>query len=281
MKYVGAHVSAGGGVQNAPVNAAKIGASAFAFFTRNQRQWHARALTQDTARAFKDNCKSCHYSAGQILPHSSYLINLGHPDRPMLEKSRAVFVDEMQRCQQLGLKKLNFHPGSHLRRMAPGDCLERIAESIDLALEASRGVTAVIENTAGQGSNLGYRFEQIADIIARVRHKSRIGVCLDTCHLFAAGYKLQSARDAKETFAEFDRRIGFKYLCGMHLNDSRAGFGSRLDRHANLGQGAIGMAAFRFIMADERFDNIPLILETSDKSLWPEEIARLKALAGK
>lgn len=279
MKYIGAHVSAAGGVGNAPLNAHRIGATAFAFFTRNQRQWHAKPLTKEYISAFKANCADCGYTADQILPHSSYLINLGHPESGGLKKSRKAFLDEMQRCESLGLAYLNFHPGSHLGKISESRCLERIAESIDLALDATRGVTAVIENTAGQGNSLGHRFEHLAEIIDRVSDKSRVGVCLDTCHTFAAGYDLRTIADCKKTFAEFERIVGFDRLCGMHLNGSKVEFGSRVDRHHSLGQGFLGMTVFEYIMQDSRFDGIPLVLETIDESLWPEEIALLKALA--
>lgn len=280
MKYIGAHVSAAGGVENAPINAKKIGASAFAFFTKNQRQWHARSLSRQTIKAFKANCRECGYTPRQILPHDSYLINLGHPETGSLQKSRKAFVDEMQRCQQLGLQYLNFHPGSHLKKISESECLARIAESVNLALDATRGVTAVIENTAGRGSNLGYCFEHIIEIIDRVEDKSRVGVCLDTCHCFASGYELGSSANCEKTFAEFDRIVGFDYLCGMHLNGSKGKLGSRVDRHHSLEHGLLGMAVFEYIMKDDRFNDIPLVLETIDASIWPEEIALLKKLAG-
>jgi deoxyribonuclease-4 len=279
MKYIGAHVSAAGGVENAPLNAHRIGATAFALFSKNQRQWHAKPLSAESIAAFKANCESCGYGPAQVLPHDSYLINLGHPETAGLEKSRAAFLDEMQRCEQLGLIYLNFHPGSHLRKIDEAACLARIAESIDLALDATSGVTAVIENTAGQGSNLGYRFEQIAAIIEQVGDRSRVGVCLDTCHMFAAGYELRTPAGCEATFTEFDAVVGFDYLRGMHLNGSKATFGSRVDRHHSLGQGELGMAVFEYIMADDRFDDIPLVLETIDESLWPEEISLLQRMA--
>lgn len=279
MKYIGAHVSAAGGVENAPLNARRIGATAFAFFTRNQRQWHARPLTEESISAFRSNCADCGFSPGQILPHSSYLINLGHPGSDGLEKSRRAFLDEMQRCESLGLMYLNFHPGSHLKKISETRCIARVAESINIALDATSGVTAVIECTAGQGSNIGYRFEHLAQIIDAVDDKSRVGVCLDTCHMFAAGYELRSVADCEKSFAAFGRLVGFDKLCGMHLNGSRAEFGSRLDRHHSLQQGFLGMTVFEYIMRDSRFDGIPLVLETVDDTLWPEEIALLKELS--
>ena len=278
MKRVGAHVSASGGVENAPLNAAEIGARAFALFTKNQRQWRAKALTATSIEAFKRNLESVGIAPRHVLPHDSYLINLGHPDPEALRKSRDAFLDEMQRCEQLGLELLNFHPGSHLKKISETESLAIVAESINQALDRTRGVTAVIENTAGQGSNLGYRFEHLAEIIDQVEDKQRVGVCLDTCHTFTAGYDLRSKESCDQTFGSFDRIVGFSYLRGMHLNDSKPDLGSRIDRHASLGKGKLGWAVFRYIMNDDRFDEIPMILETVDDSLWPEEIRQLYAL---
>ena len=279
MKYIGAHVSAAGGVENAPANAHGIGATGFALFTKNQRQWVAAPLTAAQIDAFRKACDKYGYTPAQILPHDSYLINLGHPEREALEKSRAAFLDEMQRCEALGLDRLNFHPGSHLQKMSPERSLDLIAESINIALDKTRGVTAVIENTAGQGSNLGFAFEHLAYLIERVEDKSRVGVCIDTCHAFAAGYDLRTAEACDKTFAELERVVGFGYLKGMHLNDAMKILGSHVDRHTPLGEGMIGMECFRYIMQDARFDGIPLILETPDEQRWPEEIALLKSLA--
>ena len=280
MKYIGAHVSAAGGVEQAPLRAQQIGANAFALFTKNQRQWQAKPLTEAEISAFRSGCERGGIAPAQILPHDSYLINLGHPDPAARDKSRAAFIDEMQRCRQLGLTLLNFHPGSHLNQISEADCIARIAESINLALTAVPGVTAVIENTAGQGSNLGFRFEQLAAMIEQVDERGRVGVCFDTCHALAAGYDLRTAQGCQETFAEFDRTVGFRFLRAMHLNGSKKGLGSRVDRHASLDEGELGMAVFHFIMADPRFDDIPLILETPNDARWAEEIALLRSLAG-
>lgn len=279
MKYIGAHVSAAGGVENAPANAHAIGATGFALFTKNQRQWVAPPLTEQQIDAFRATCARYGYRAEQILPHDSYLINLGHPEREALDKSREAFLDEMRRCEALGLDRLNFHPGSHLQQITEEESLKRIAESINLALEKTCGVIAVIENTAGQGSNLGFRFEHLAYIIDRVEDKSRVGICIDTCHAFAAGYDLRTAEACAATFAELERVVGFKYLKGMHLNDALKVLGSRVDRHTPLGDGMIGEACFRYIARDSRFDGMPLILETPDEARWAEEIAKLKAFA--
>ena len=279
MKYIGAHVSASGGVENAIKNAQEIGATAFALFTKNQRQWLAPALSSKQIETFKRAMAEAGYAASQVLPHDSYLINLGHPDKEGLEKSRESFFEEMHRCELLGLDRLNFHPGSHLKRISIEESLERIAESINMALERTSGVTAVIENTAGQGSNLGYAFWHLAYIIERVEDKSRVGVCLDTCHSFAAGYDLSTEEGCERVFAEFDREVGFSYLRGMHLNDAMKPLGSRVDRHSPMGEGYLGITPFRYIARDARFDDIPLILETPDESRWAEEIAMLKSFA--
>ena len=279
MKYFGAHVSASGGVENAVSNALSIGATAFALFTKNQRQWLAPELTATQIDTFRRAMHDGGFSASQVLPHDSYLINLGHPDEEGLQKSRESFFEEMHRCELLGLDRLNFHPGSHLKRIDEEGSLRRIAESINMALDRSTGVTAVLENTAGQGSNLGFKFEHLAYIIDRIEDKSRVGVCLDTCHSFAAGYDLRTREACDATFAEFDRIVGFKYLRGMHLNDAMRPLGSHIDRHSPLGEGEIGWECFRYIASDERFNDIPLVLETPDESRWAEEIAKLKDFA--
>lgn len=293
MKYVGAHVSAGGGVYNAPLNAMKIGAKAFALFTKNQRQWAGKPLDSETIELFKKNLALSGILPKHVLPHDSYLINLGHPETEKLEKSRAAFIDELERCEQLGLDKLNFHPGSHLVKIPKKDpdreekiaeaenhCLEVVAASMNLAIDATRDsdVKLVIENTAGQGSNLGYRFEHLASIIEGIEEKSRVGVCLDTCHTFTGGYDLRTREAYDKTMDAFGSIVGFEYLMGMHLNDSKPPLGSHVDRHHSLGQGEIGWDAFGFIMNDPRMDDIPLILETIDETIWAEEIKELYAL---
>lgn len=278
MKYIGAHVSISGGVENAPVNAHRIGAKAFALFTKNQRQWVASPYSANNVELFRERCQEYGYRAEQILPHDSYLINLGNPDKDALEKSRAAFLDEMLRCEQLGLKLLNFHPGSSLKKVSDEECLTTIAESINITLDKTKGVCAVLENTAGQGSNLGFTFEQLAYIIDQVEDKSRVGVCIDTCHTFVAGYDIKSESGFRETFEHFDTVIGFKYLKGMHLNDSKKGVGSHIDRHELIGKGELGIETFRMLMKDARFDDIPLILETPDEENWAEEIKMLYSL---
>ena len=278
MKYVGAHVSTQGGVFNAPINATAIGATAFAMFTKNQRQWKAPAYTDETIAAFRENLAAGGYAPKHVLPHDSYLINVGNPDPEKRAKSLDAFIDELTRCHQLGLTLLNMHPGSHLREISEDDCLSLIAESINRALEETEGVTVVLENTAGQGSNVGYRFEHLAAIIDQVDDKSRMGVCIDTCHSFSAGYDLRTEDACRATFQALDDVVGFDYLRGMHINDSKVPFESRKDRHHSIGEGSIPMVAFEFIMGDSRFDDIPLILETIDDSIWPEEIKLLKGM---
>lgn len=278
MKYIGAHISASGGVENAPLNAQAIGAKAFAFFTKNQRQWFASAYTTQNIDLFKARCEEFDFSPDSILPHSSYLINLGNPGEEEIKKSRQAFFDEMNRCEQLGLNRLNFHPGSHLNLIPVDECLDRIAESINMALDRTNGVTAVLENTAGQGSNLGHTFEQLAYIIDKVEDKSRVGVCLDTAHTLAAGYEIRTRDAYDDTFRRFNEIVGFRYLRGMHINDSKKELSTRVDRHDSIGKGVMNLDLFSFIVNDPRFDDLPLILETPDETLWAEEIQMLYAL---
>ena len=274
-KHIGAHVSASGGVENAPLNATKIGADAFALFTKNQRQWVSAPLAAKSIEQFKQRCADGGFDARYILPHDSYLINLGNPDEEAQQKSRAAFIDEMKRCEQLGLKLLNFHPGSHLNKISIEECLDKIAANINLALSMTSGVTAVIENTAGQGSNLGNRFEEIRYIIDRVEDKSRVGYCIDTCHTYSAGYDIVG--DYEGVFTKLDEIVGLDYLRGIHLNDTKKALGSRVDRHESIGLGLLGEDFFKRFMRDSRFDNVPIILETPDESRWDEEIALLRS----
>lgn len=278
MKRVGAHVSAAGGVENAPLNASAIGATAFALFTKNQRQWSAKPLSEKNIEKFNQYCRDKGYDKKHILPHDSYLINLGHPEKAGLEKSRNAFLDEMQRCEKLGIPALNFHPGSHLKKISEEKCLDRIAESVNIGLDKTSGVTAVVENTAGQGTNMGFSFEHLKYIIDQVADKSRIGVCYDTCHGFVAGYDIRTKEAFEKTFKDFEAIIGFDYLRGLHLNDCKKDLGSRVDRHDKIGEGTIGKEGFQWVMNDSRFDEIPMILETPDKDTWAEEIKFLYSL---
>lgn len=279
MKYIGAHVSAAGGVENAPVRAHEIGATGFALFTKNQRQWKAKPLTEENITLFKERCKELGFSMDAVIPHDSYLINLGHPEKEKLQKSRDAFLVEMQRCEQLGIQLLNFHPGSHLNKITEKECLARNAESINLALGQTDFVKTVIEITAGQGTNMGFRFEHIAEIIDQVDQKERVGVCIDTAHAFAGGYDISTDAGFTDTIDRFDDIVGMNYLLAMHLNDSKKECGTQVDRHESLGDGHIGWTPFELIMKDDRFDGIPLILETPNTDRWPEEIAKLKKLA--
>ena len=274
-KFVGAHVSASGGVFNAVANAVAIGAKAFALFTKNQRQWNGKELDGETIEKFKKALEASGILPKYVLPHDSYLINLGHPENDAREKSMDAFLDEVQRCSLLGLDRLNFHPGSHLKKISEDECLAKISEAMNITLDKTKGVSLVIENTAGQGSNLGFKFEHLAQIIDKVEDKSRVGVCIDTCHMFSAGYDIRTKETYDKSWSEFDKIVGFKYLMGMHINDSKAKFESHVDRHHSLGKGEIGLDAFRFIMNDERMNDIPLILETIDETIWKDEIALL------
>lgn len=278
MKYIGAHVSTQGGVEAAPLNAAAIGARSFALFTANASRWVGKKITDAQADTFKQRCSELNFPPHLILPHDSYLINLGSPDEEKLALSRKAFQQELERCRQLGLLMVNFHPGSHVKLCSEQECIARIAESLNLALQQTPGVMAVIENTAGQGSNIGYSFAQIADIISQVDDKSRVGVCIDTCHAYSAGYDLATEKGYADTWEEFDRLIGRDYLKGIHLNDDKRELGSRIDRHASLGQGTLGKDFFHRFMNDDRFDNIPVILETPDDTLWAQEIEWLYSL---
>jgi deoxyribonuclease-4 len=278
MKYIGAHVSASGGICNAILNAEAIGANAFALFTRNQRSWVSKPLATDEINSFRSLLAERGFEPQYVLPHDSYLINLGSPDDEILTKSRNAFLDEMKRAEQLGLTMLNFHPGSHLNKISEEECLDQIAREINAALSQTKGVTAVIENTAGQGTNLGWRFEHIRRIIDGIDDKSRVGVCIDTCHTLAAGYDLSTEMGYKFCFDEFESIIGFQFLRAIHLNDSKKNAGSHVDRHETLGNGFLGKEFFSRFMHDPRFDNMPIILETPEPSLWTQEIEWLRSL---
>ena len=280
MKYIGAHVSSAGGVQNAPLNAQNIGAKAFALFTRNQKQWHSKPLTEESITGFKENLITAGIKPEHVLPHDSYLINLGNPEQEKWEKSLTAFLDEAKRTEQLGLKLLNFHPGAHLKQMSEEECLDRIAEAMKITLSETEDVVLVIETTAGQGSNVGYVFQHLASLIEKTGNEARTGVCIDTCHIFAAGYEIRTEEAYGKTMDAFDSTVGFQFLRGMHINDSKSEFESRVDRHHSLGLGNLGWETFSHIMKDPRLDDIPLVLETIDPELWPEEIAELYKLSG-
>ena len=278
MKYIGAHVSASGGVFNAPINARELGAKAFALFTKNQRQWVAKPLDEETISKFKKELEKSEILPKHVLPHDSYLINLGHPEVEKREKSLNAFIDELKRCEQLGLDRLNFHPGSHLKQISEDNCLELISESMNEALRQTNGVKLVIENTAGQGSNMGYQMEHLGYLIDNSIDKARTGVCIDTCHLFVSGYDFRSVKTYNETWDKFDKIIGFDHLMGMHINDSKPDLGSKVDRHHSIGEGKLGLEPFKLIMNDDRIDDIPMVLETIDDTIWVQEIELLYSL---
>ncbi|MGC8764156.1 MAG: deoxyribonuclease IV [Acidobacteriota bacterium] len=277
-KLVGAHVSIAGGVEQAPLNAAAIGARTFALFVKNQRQWTAPPLSGDQAGAFRARCAEKGFDLSTLLPHDGYLINLGNPDPEGLRRSREAFLDEMRRCEALGLRLLNFHPGSHLKKTDPETCLKTIAQSVRLALSETSSVEAVFECTAGQGGYLGSTFEELARLLELTGMPERTGVCLDTCHLYAAGYDIATAEGFRKVLEEFDRLVGMERLRGWHLNDCKGKLGSHLDRHAPLGEGELGLEPFGLLMNDPRFDGIPLILETPEEDRWEREIALLYSL---
>jgi len=279
MKFVGPHVSIAGGVQNAPLNAAALGATGFGLFTKNQRQWESPPYPAAAVSGFRKALRENGYAAKQVLAHDGYLINLGNPDNTAFKKSYTAFVDELKRCGQLGLTLLNIHPGSHVRLVSEEACMLQIANAVNRAHRETEGVTVVFENTAGQGSNVGYSFEQLAFLIGHVSDKSRIGFCFDTCHAFAAGYDLRTPKAYEATMRSIDRTVGFRYLRGAHLNDAKSGLGSRLDRHQSIGKGALGLETFGTLMRDDRFEEIPLVLETIDERLWAGEVALLKDMA--
>lgn len=278
MKFVGAHVSASGGVFNAPINAMQIGANAFALFTKNQKQWSAKPFDGETLKLWFEALEKSQILPKHILPHDSYLINLGNPNEEAREKSLNAFIDEVKRCEILGLELLNFHPGSHLRTISEYECLENISNCMNETLRQTKNVTLVIENTAGQGSNLGYKFEHLQYLIENSIDKSRVGVCIDTCHLFTSGYDFRDAQTYEATWAEFDKIVGFEYLKAMHINDSKPDLGSKVDRHDSLGLGKLGLEPFRMIMNDKRMDDIPLILETVNPDIWADEIKLLRSM---
>ncbi|ETW09975.1 hypothetical protein, variant 1 [Aphanomyces invadans] len=284
QKLVGAHVSGANGLENVVFNAAKIGARAFAFFTRSHRSWSCKPLTQDTITAFHAAMKRFGYAPGDVVPHGSYLLNCGSPDVDVLQKSREGLLDEVRRCEALGLSLYNFHPGATKNEITVEECLDLIAESIELTLKQTKGVTILVENMSNQGSTIGGPFTHLRGIIDRVSepHRDRVGVCLDTCHAFAAGWDLRDD-EYEKTMAEFDATVGFKYLKAVHLNDSQGEVGCHVDRHEKIGRGHVGLKSFRRLMNDPRFNHIPMILETPyvDDDGYEAEISLLYSLYDK
>ncbi|KAI0329667.1 AP endonuclease [Cubamyces sp. BRFM 1775] len=297
---IGPHVSSAGGVENAIINAASVGANAFAIFLKSQRKWESNALKDESIAKFKERMKAFGYSPSHVLPHGSYLVNLGNPDSDKREKSFACFLDDLKRCEQLGLHLYNFHPGSTVGASTVEESLSLIAECINRAHEETNSVVIVLENMAGSGNVIGSRFSELGQIIREVNNKARVGVCLDTCHMYAAGYDITTREGWQKTMEEFDREVGVEYLRGMHINDSKAALGSKKDRHENIGLGHLGLRAFVHILADPRTRDIPLILETpaydvptgstaaardrlatEGMSVWRTEVAVLNRLSGR
>ncbi len=276
MYTIGPHTSIAGGVHNAVIQAAELGANAFGMFTKNQRQWKTKDLEKDSIALFKSTMAEKGFMAQQVLVHDSYLINLGNPDHEKRKKSLDAFIDELRRVEQLGLSLLNFHPGSHLGLIDAKESLSLVAQNLDIALSETDHAIAVIENTAGQGTNLGSSFEELAYLFEQCTNRERIGFCIDTCHAHAAGYSLGSPEEFDTAIERFDTLIGLPRLKGMHLNDAKSDAGSHLDRHASLGMGSIGWPTFEHIASDPRFENMPLVLETVDSTLWKDEVAHLR-----
>ena len=258
---IGAHMSISGGVDSAPLRGGVVGCACIQIFTKSNVQWRARPLTEKEIAAFKKNCAET--GIRPVVAHNCYLINLGSPKRDLAAKSFDSFLMELERCRLLGLPAIIAHPGSHT---GAGEAagLRRITRAIDELLERTKGskVKILVETTAGQGSNLGYRFEHLAEIMSGVKRKSRMGVCYDTCHTFAAGYDIRTEDAYRRAMEEFDRVIGLKRIEAFHFNDAKQALGSRIDRHEHIGRGKLGKEPFRLILQDARFAAVPKILET-------------------
>lgn len=279
MKFVGAHVSISGGVSNSPERATEIGANALGIFTKNQRQWKVPPLSDDEIERFKSELAKAKIEPEHVVVHDSYLINIGNPDVEKRKKSLDALLDETIRVERLGLVYLNFHPGSGMKEISEAETLTLIAEGVNEVLAQTKSAVLLLEATAGQGAHVGYQFEQLTTIIEKIDSKKRIGVCLDTCHIFVAGYDIRTPETYGETMKSFNKIVGLKYLKALHLNDAKNELGSRVDRHACLGEGHLDWQTFKNIMVDKRLDDIPMVLETPDKELWKEEVAALMAMA--
>ncbi|NIH16703.1 MAG: deoxyribonuclease IV [Buchnera aphidicola (Periphyllus lyropictus)] len=277
MKYIGPHVSISKGIVKSVKIAYQLNSTAIGFFLKNPLQWDISSISENVIRSFKNSCKKYKFTDDQIFPHSGFLINLGNYENSLLKKSRISLINEVKRCRELGIKFLNFHPGSHLNKISEKNCLKLISKSINFVLSKTKDVILVIENTAGQGTNMGYCFHHLYEIIKNIEDKTRIGVCLDTCHLFSSGYDIRNKENYKKTFDAFEEIVGFNYLKGLHLNDSKFGLGKKKDRHENLGFGYIGKNFFKWVIKDLRFKKKPLILETVNKRLWKKEISWLQS----
>lgn len=285
-RYIGAHVSAQGGVQNTIPNAREIGANAFALFTRNQRRWNSKPYDQETIDAFRQAMGEAGFAARHVLPHAGYLINVGSPDEEVRTKSIDALAEELTRCAQLDLTMLNVHPGTSKGELDVDATCRRIADGIDRAfdlVEDSRDepVLLVLENTAGQGSSIGRTFEELAAIIDAAKMGDRLRVCVDTCHAFAAGFDIRTADGWNAMMDDLDRAVGLSRLVGLHLNDSVGELGTTKDRHAHIGEGRIGLDAFRALVTDTRLADLPMILETPDPDRWHTEIELLRSFASR
>lgn len=278
MKFVGAHVSISGGVETAPGRAMEIGAKALGIFTKNQRQWKAPPLTDESISAFKENLAESEIPPELVVVHDTYLINVGNPEDEKRQQSLNALIDEVRRVEQLGLSLLNFHPGSGLKKITEDETLERIGDAMNTVIDETESGILVIEGTAGQGAHVGYTFEHLAKLIELTKDKKRVGVCLDTCHLFGAGFDLRAPDSYNKVIEDFNSIVGLKYLKAMHINDSKIELGSRKDRHEKIGEGLLGIETFRNVMQDARLDELPLILETPDPSVWKQEIETLYSL---
>jgi deoxyribonuclease-4 len=274
---LGAHTFITGGIENSVVLADKLKFTAVQIFTKNNNQWKGQPITEETARLFKENLAKTKIT--HIVAHDSYLINLGAKSEELLEKSREAFVDELARCEALGIPYLNFHPGAH-NGMGEEEGIKVIAESLNIAHEKTQGfeVKSMLEATAGQGTSIGYRFEHLRKIIDLVEDKSRMCVCIDTAHIFAAGYELRDEKKYDETMREFDAIVGLDLLKCFHMNDSKKDLGTRVDRHEHIGKGFIGKQGFSNIMNDKRLFGVPKILETPKEKDQKEDLENLKIL---
>lgn len=283
MKKAGAHVSIAGGLFHAPDEAKALEADAFGMFVKNQRQWFAPLPDDNAVNWFRFHLASSRIRPEDVLVHGGYLINLGNADQERFQKSFDSFLAEAKTVDRLGLKLFNFHPGAHVNLSTPKEAISRIAGAVNRAAEETESVVFVLETMAGQGTVIGSRFEELAEILSQLKDSTRAGVCIDTCHIFSAGYDLRTEEEFEKTMEEFDRLIGFSFLKGMHLNDSKNPLNSRCDRHESLGKGHLGLFPFEKIASDKRFDNIPLILETPNREIWKDEIRFLhdKAAAEK
>ncbi|UVC49900.1 apurinic/apyrimidinic endonuclease [Theileria orientalis] len=280
--YVGAHVSAAGGPDASVVNSFNVLGQSFALFLKNQRSWNFKPLSPELIEKFKKNMEAFAYDPKFILPHASYLINVANPDATKRNKAFDNFLDDIKRCEKLGIKLYNFHPGSTCGLCEKAEGIKHIADCINKALDLSTGVTIVLENAAGQNNVIGSKFEDLRDIIDQVKDKTRVGVCLDTCHLFAAGFDIRTHDKFESVMKSFGDIVGLKYLKAVHLNDSKSDLASGLDRHENIGKGKLTKETFEFIMNSGYFKEIPIILETptkeGDESIYRQEIQLMYSL---